>query len=59
MIPRSLSRSLESRALSIIFSFVLKVCELINLSEAYYDSQLAKIAEEIYLKGNKISFVLH
>ena len=35
-----------------------KVCELINLSEAYYDSQLAKIAEEIYLRGNKVKIVL-
>ena len=35
-----------------------KVCELVNLSEAYYDSQLAKIAEEIYLKGNKVKIVL-
>lgn len=35
-----------------------KECELVNLSEAYYDSQLAKIAEEIYERGNKVKIVL-
>lgn len=35
-----------------------KVCELVNLAEAYYDSQLAKIADEIYNSNRKIKLVL-
>ena len=35
-----------------------KVKELINLSEAHYDSQLAKISEEIYSNSKKIKLVL-
>ncbi len=35
-----------------------KVGELINLAEAYYDSQLAKIAEDIYSSKRNIKIVL-
>ena len=35
-----------------------KVCELVNLAEAYYDGQLAKIAEEIYTSSRNIKLVL-
>lgn len=35
-----------------------KIGELINLAEAYYDSQLAKIAEDIYSSDKNIKLVL-
>ena len=35
-----------------------KVCELINLAEAHYDGQLAKIAEDITSSKKKIKLVL-
>ena len=35
-----------------------KVCELVNLAETYYDSQLAKIADEIYNSPKNIKIVL-
>ena len=35
-----------------------EVCELINLAEAHYDSQLAKIAEDIATSKKKIKVVL-
>jgi len=35
-----------------------EVCELINLAEAHYDSQLAKIAEDIYTSKKNIKVVL-
>lgn len=35
-----------------------KIGELINLSEAYYDSQLAKIADDIYNSSKNIKVVL-
>ena len=35
-----------------------KVCELVNLAEAHYDGQLAKIAEDIYSSKKNIKVVL-
>ena len=35
-----------------------KVCELINLAEAHYDSQLAKIAEDIATSKKEIKIIL-
>lgn len=35
-----------------------KIGELINLAEAYYDSQLAKIADDIYNSDKKIKLIL-
>lgn len=35
-----------------------KVCELVNLAETHYDSQLAKIADEIYNSPRNIKIVL-